>query len=414
MSRILRRPMFRGGPVSSYGTGIADGLGTPRVGLDKGGTWWDRFQNWTSRNVPAGEGITGAEVVEGAKWMQDGKKIYGPSSPYGEAATIEYMVGTGYGMGRNVEDDSVNLEYLYSGAEDPTLESSDVFMKEWVNEDAVKRQEYKTAKEEFEADSANKDKTFVDQETFEAIKRENKGLDSDSDLGLGGSGGEKILKTGKSELELENERLRKIIAEGLGGEGDDPTNVETGDLESMIGRYEDLLGMKKARGQDISDMLLRFAGSKGENTMDKFQEFFATEAKTGPGRAEKIKQAAAMLGIKGEQAQKLYETKLKNVSGSFQKKVEQIMKAKDLTLEEATNMALGLPGGIDEAVIEFKKRGTGLMTEGEFDMLARSQRISSLPNVDISQIKDGKYYKPGEKTIVTIKDKTIVDTQTYE
>ena len=27
MSRILRRPMFRGGPVSSYGTGIATGLG---------------------------------------------------------------------------------------------------------------------------------------------------------------------------------------------------------------------------------------------------------------------------------------------------------------------------------------------------------------------------------------------------
>ena len=26
MSRILRRPMFRGGPVSSYGTGIASGL----------------------------------------------------------------------------------------------------------------------------------------------------------------------------------------------------------------------------------------------------------------------------------------------------------------------------------------------------------------------------------------------------
>ena len=27
MSRILRRPMFRGGKVSSYGTGIASGLG---------------------------------------------------------------------------------------------------------------------------------------------------------------------------------------------------------------------------------------------------------------------------------------------------------------------------------------------------------------------------------------------------
>ena len=40
MSRILRRPMFRGGPVSSYGTGIATGLGYEdggRVGYSKAG-----------------------------------------------------------------------------------------------------------------------------------------------------------------------------------------------------------------------------------------------------------------------------------------------------------------------------------------------------------------------------------------
>jgi len=36
MSRILRRPMFRGGPVDSYGTGIATGLGT-RSGYYRGG-----------------------------------------------------------------------------------------------------------------------------------------------------------------------------------------------------------------------------------------------------------------------------------------------------------------------------------------------------------------------------------------
>ena len=33
MSRILRRPMFRGGPVDSYGTGIASGLDKPKRGL---------------------------------------------------------------------------------------------------------------------------------------------------------------------------------------------------------------------------------------------------------------------------------------------------------------------------------------------------------------------------------------------
>ena len=38
MSKILRRPMFRGGPVSSYGTGIASGLAEGgRVGYEEGG-----------------------------------------------------------------------------------------------------------------------------------------------------------------------------------------------------------------------------------------------------------------------------------------------------------------------------------------------------------------------------------------
>ena len=38
MSNILRRPMFRGGPVSSYGTGIASGLAEGgRVGYEEGG-----------------------------------------------------------------------------------------------------------------------------------------------------------------------------------------------------------------------------------------------------------------------------------------------------------------------------------------------------------------------------------------
>ena len=38
MSRILRRPMFRGGRVNSYGTGIASGLADGgRVGYMMGG-----------------------------------------------------------------------------------------------------------------------------------------------------------------------------------------------------------------------------------------------------------------------------------------------------------------------------------------------------------------------------------------
>ena len=43
MSRILRRPMFRGGKVSSYGTGIASGLG--RQGYAPGGEVLDIYRS---------------------------------------------------------------------------------------------------------------------------------------------------------------------------------------------------------------------------------------------------------------------------------------------------------------------------------------------------------------------------------
>ena len=42
MSRILRRPMFRGGPVDSRGTGITTGLDQPRIGAKRGRFFGDR------------------------------------------------------------------------------------------------------------------------------------------------------------------------------------------------------------------------------------------------------------------------------------------------------------------------------------------------------------------------------------
>ena len=48
MSKILRRPMFRGGPVDSYGTGIATGLGQPRIGAKRGRFFGDVGNPYTA------------------------------------------------------------------------------------------------------------------------------------------------------------------------------------------------------------------------------------------------------------------------------------------------------------------------------------------------------------------------------
>ena len=62
MSRILRRPMFRGGKVSSYGTGIASGLGRP--GYAPGGEVLEFYENIKERiPVPAEQGLTTGDYL---------------------------------------------------------------------------------------------------------------------------------------------------------------------------------------------------------------------------------------------------------------------------------------------------------------------------------------------------------------
>jgi hypothetical protein len=62
MSRILRRPMFRGGKVSSYGTGIASGLG--RQGYEPGGQVLDIYER-AQEQIPAYEpqGLTTGDYL---------------------------------------------------------------------------------------------------------------------------------------------------------------------------------------------------------------------------------------------------------------------------------------------------------------------------------------------------------------
>ena len=69
MSRILRRPMFRGGPVNSYGTGIASGLADGgRVGFRTGGSYLTLpdpvTNNPIGRTNATNTGITGISIAD--------------------------------------------------------------------------------------------------------------------------------------------------------------------------------------------------------------------------------------------------------------------------------------------------------------------------------------------------------------
>ena len=85
MSRILRRPMFRGGKVSSYGTGIASGLGRP--GYAPGGEVLDIYRS-VEEQIPQYQ-PQGLSVGDFLRIASSGLEILGtPSEGGGISGTL--------------------------------------------------------------------------------------------------------------------------------------------------------------------------------------------------------------------------------------------------------------------------------------------------------------------------------------
>jgi len=86
---------------------------------------------------------------------------------------------------------------------------------------------------------------------------------------------------------------------GKKGEGEESTEISKADIEKNKELFAELLGGKKARGEDISNMLMSFAGKalKEDATVKSaFSDFFEEEAKR-PSSKTKVDQAAAQLAI---------------------------------------------------------------------------------------------------------------------
>ena len=207
--------------------------------------------------------------------------------------------------------------------------------------------------------------------------------------------------TSDEAYKLAEKQPGKII-EVPGIDDDDPTALGESDLASMVSRYEDLLGGKKAKGKDISDMLLRFAGAEGDTTMEKFQKFAAKEADI-PGRTEKIKQAAAMLGIKYEQAKDIAAiTALgKRFSpGITQKTAEYIKGLKKGSPEHATALAqIKWPATLDRKIAQASMEGA--VTLDDIDVWAGIYIDNYKGKVTADSVS-GVFLNTGDSTLIWV------------
>ena len=299
MSRILRRPMFRGGPVDSRGSGITSGLDKPKRGLvnEPGGY--------------AGESKSGAEI------LRDAPGIFGLkfNNPFLKINTPEVRIGK---PNFNLGNFGISPSESASAMGKPIITETEEFETEIMpNGDVKFKLNEKGNKIPIpKIDSSNlsvAEKISIAKDA----ERDQQGKDL-VDLGLSekvsGSSGTNILDERNKKINNKKNKDDKIIdlsdTEGTGGNEEESTELTVKD-------YVKMLGGDKARRRDTSDLLAKasaaFLGTG--DVKEGFAEFMNQVAASGPGRLEKIEQAAASLDIKDKIASKRADEQLKMLLG---------------------------------------------------------------------------------------------------
>ena len=295
MSRILRRPMFRGGrAVSSYGNGIASGLANGgRVNLQTGGP-------------PSGTLFGGAlkgNTISGIPTSQTGQGILSRAGNFlsrlnpftrGNFTSAGNMMKSGYGMATGPVAAGTaaalsgpaavgGLAYLNR----PTTVKELEFMKKYDAGQIGSIIDETTSEDEFNQYLADR------QEYSDPTKY--------TPLGTDGTG----LLSSIEELSKAKQNVDPPV--------DAPTMPEQDDTVITEEDYISMLGGDKARRRDVGDMLTRASalalkrGKPGEGKRtftDIASDIMAAESAAGPSRLERIEEKAADYKIKDKIASK--------------------------------------------------------------------------------------------------------------
>jgi len=306
MSRILRRPMFRGGPVDSYGTGIATGLGTRSGYYRGGGVSYNPFNKAQTSNLL---GRNTSKVLPDLSQFGESKisSIFNPVqiTPEGFQKSSPMPGSDEYAM---------MMKNLYPGSDygEPISEED---IEESLKLGGIEDSNYRITKDQFGSGEFDTDDMF----------RENKGepiynTEGEIDKPYIAPGLESIRQQNINKMDSSPKEVKTPKVD----ETTDETEVTMTDLEKA-------LGLDKARRRDLGDMLGRASAAffKTGDVREGLADFFDRETKAGPSRTERIKSIAGLEEFKAKKAQELYEAKLtaqlkqkQGTKGSLQKDIE--------------------------------------------------------------------------------------------
>ena len=340
MSRTLRRPMFRGGRVSSYGTGIAAPLvpGYAGGGQIGGGIIYGKpmadgrygfnkpyLPIWARDADSRGYAI-GADLNKPTTFFPSQNEVaLNTAGKINEVETVEkseefqpqsfedvqqhskvQMEGTP----KTFEEIDKLVANYGTGKEKAWYDFSDVFrpdMTEYANE--LKWKQSEAGKEEYRKKLLAERKELIK-------KRIKMNLATEAEIAELGNAGLNEPGDG-STVDPDTQKLLDRIKylEGLQSTEEPEVDAKTAVAENKA-LFADLLGADKARGQDISSMLLGFAGAEGDDTWSKTKSFFRDEAKR-PGKREKIMDAAGTLAIQDYIAGKRSKEQIEAMKGKL-------------------------------------------------------------------------------------------------
>lgn len=386
MSKILRRPMFRnGGKVNSRGTGITSGLDTPKRGLVDG---------------PGGyAGKTGGEILRenvgflNSPFYQGTKNIFSAVDEYGVkpiqnlAGMATNVLGSPFGYGNiyqqrpprenNIFTNPTPALNPYLDQPSQSLNMPSLMTSAEASQDGVRKE---TVPEEDGITNYEEDDEYT-----QSVKDQSDQLMSELQKGEFGEEGD------SDDINITDVEDDKSKAERLKAE------------------FEGLLGIEKARTQDISDMLLRFSAAPGEDMSDKIRNYLALESKAGPSRTERIQSQSGAFAVKDILDQRKLDKQIeafkkKGYSPGAVAKNAKTLEQSGFSKEEAVRVAAGLPRNFDAAYSAEVSKNQIPPNAKQFDILARGQGLKPLPNKEVEKIPNGTYYKPGAKTLVVVED----------
>ena len=277
MSRILRRPMFRGGRVPSYGTGIASGLadgGMPdKRGLviEPGG-----YAGKTSFK-------TGAQIMDELQakpWLNLATALPEEyKSIYDDELSPEEMAANTAEFEESISDENNTWEeYLYRDVKNRV--TGEITKHKYKNTNYDAPHEYVT----LEAQKGKPERRVKKYLTEEELATVTTG--EDNPFGY------------KESDVIEDLSTIKVVPEN----GNEPIEPEVSAEEAVAANkklFGELLGLDKARGQDIGDMLIGASAKllkPGATVKGGLGEFMEAESQR-PSRRQKLQDTAAGLAI---------------------------------------------------------------------------------------------------------------------